>query len=41
MPGADYESLLAEPPKYGASLILATQSLARLDALDRQHQRAP
>jgi hypothetical protein len=26
--------------KYGASLVLATQSLARLDALDREHQRA-
>ncbi len=34
MPGADYESLLAEQAKYGASVILATQSLARLDARD-------
>jgi hypothetical protein len=39
-PGADYESILAELPKYGANLLLATQSLARLDALDREHQRA-
>jgi hypothetical protein len=40
MPGADYEAILAELAKYGASLVLATQSLARLDALDREHQRA-
>jgi hypothetical protein len=40
MPGADYESILAELPKYGANLVLATQSLARLEALDREHQRA-
>jgi hypothetical protein len=34
MPGADYESLLAEQGKYGANVILATQSLARLEARD-------
>jgi hypothetical protein len=40
MPGADYEAVLAELGKYGANLVLATQSLARLDSLDREHQRA-
>jgi hypothetical protein len=40
MPGADYETILSELAKYGANLVLATQSLARLDALDREHQRA-
>ena len=30
IPGADYESILAELNKYGANLVLATQSLARL-----------
>jgi hypothetical protein len=40
MPGADYEAILSELAKYGANLVLATQSLARLDALDREHQRA-
>src|SRR5205814_6410618 len=30
MPGADYEGILAELGKYGANLVLATQSLARL-----------
>jgi hypothetical protein len=40
MPGADFESVLAEHAKYGASLTLATQSLARLDALDRESHRA-
>src|SRR5207237_723898 len=30
IPGADYEGILAELSKYGANLILATQSLARL-----------
>jgi hypothetical protein len=30
IPGADYEAILAELSKYGASLALATQSLARL-----------
>jgi hypothetical protein len=40
MPGADYESILSELAKYRANLVLATQSLARLDALDREHQRA-
>ena len=33
MPGVDYESMLSELGKYGASLVLATQSLAKLDDL--------
>ncbi len=33
IPGADYEGILAELSKYGANLVLATQSLARLLAL--------
>ena len=40
LPGADYELILSELRKYGANLILATQSLARLDALDQEHARA-
>lgn len=40
MPGADYESILSELAKYGASLTLATQSLTKLAALDREQQRA-
>ena len=40
MPGADYEAILSELAKYGASLILATQSLARLEALDRDQGRS-
>lgn len=40
MPGADYEALLAELGKYGASLVLATQSLTRLATLDREGHRA-
>lgn len=40
VPGADFEAILSELAKFGASLTLATQSLARLDALDREHQRA-
>ena len=40
VPGADYESMLSELAKYGASLIMATQSLEHLSALDRMHQRA-
>lgn len=39
-PGANYEAILAELSKYGANLVLATQSLARLEALDREHHRA-
>ncbi|HEY3058961.1 MAG TPA: type IV secretion system DNA-binding domain-containing protein [Chloroflexota bacterium] len=31
LPGVDYEGILAELSKYGASLVLATQSLARLE----------
>ena len=33
MPGVDYESMLSELGKYGASFILAAQSLAKLDDL--------
>ena len=33
MPGVDYESMLSELGKFGASFILATQSLARLQDL--------
>jgi hypothetical protein len=40
MPGADYEGILAELAKYGANLVLATQSLAKLTALDREQHRA-
>jgi hypothetical protein len=40
MPGADYEGILAELAKYGANLVLATQSLSRLDALDQEQNRA-
>ena len=40
MAGADYEAILSELAKYGASLILATQSLARLEALDRDQGRS-
>ncbi|MYC06795.1 MAG: type IV secretion system DNA-binding domain-containing protein [Chloroflexi bacterium] len=35
MPGVDYESMLSELGKFGASFILATQSLAKLDNLSR------
>ena len=35
MPGVDYESMLSELGKPGASFILATQSLAKLDDLSR------
>ena len=33
MPGVDYESMLSELGKFGASLVLATQSLDKLDEL--------
>jgi hypothetical protein len=39
IPGADYEAILAELNKYGANLVLATQSLARLLALGRDDGR--
>ena len=35
MPGVDYESMISELGKFGASFILATQSLAKLDDLSR------
>ena len=34
LPAADYEAFLAELGKHGASLVLATQSLGMLDAID-------
>ncbi len=40
LPGVDYEAILSELAKYGANLILATQSLTRLEALDREQHRA-
>ncbi len=40
MPGADYEAILAELAKYGANLVLATQTLAALDIHDGEQQRA-
>jgi hypothetical protein len=39
IPGADYEGILAELSKYGANLVLATQSLARLLALGEDEGR--
>ncbi len=38
MPGVDYESILSELGKFGASFILATQSLARLKDLSETMQ---
>ena len=35
MPGVDYESMLSELGKFGASFVLATQSLVKLDDLSR------
>ena len=35
MPGVDYESMLSELGEFGASFILATQSLAKLEDLSR------
>jgi hypothetical protein len=40
IPGADYEAILAELAKYGANLVLATQSLVRLLTLGREDGRA-
>jgi hypothetical protein len=40
MPGTDYEAILAELAKYGANLVLATQTLAQLDIHDGERQRA-
>ena len=40
LPGADYEQVLGELAKYGANVMLATQTLARLDRLtDAQRTR--
>ena len=38
MPGVDYEGMLSELGKFGASFILATQSLAKLSDLSRTMQ---
>ena len=38
MPGVDYESMLSELGKYGASFVLATQSLAKLKDLSPSMQ---
>lgn len=37
--GADYEGFLGELSKFGASMVLATQSLARLEAMDGAGKR--
>lgn len=39
IPGADYEGILTELSKYGANLVLATQSLSRLMALGHDEGR--
>jgi hypothetical protein len=40
LPGADYEQVLGELAKYGANVLLATQTLSRLDRLtDAQRTR--
>ncbi len=40
LPGADYEQLLGELAKYGANVVLASQTLSRLDRLtDAQRTR--
>jgi hypothetical protein len=40
LPGADYEQVLGELSKYGANMVLATQTLSRLDRLtDSQRTR--
>jgi hypothetical protein len=38
IPGADYEQICGELAKYGANLILATQTLSRLDTLTLAQQ---
>ena len=38
MPGVDYETMLSELGKFGASFVLATQSLAKLEDLSRTMQ---
>jgi hypothetical protein len=39
LPGADFEAFLGELAKFGSNLILASQTLARLEMLDRAHER--
>ncbi|MYD29923.1 MAG: hypothetical protein F4X03_13590 [Dehalococcoidia bacterium] len=41
MPGVDYESMLSELGKYGASFVLATQSLAKLADLSPTMKESP
>src|SRR5205823_12154226 len=38
IPGADYEQICGELAKYGANLVLATQTLSRLDTLTTAQQ---
>src|SRR5207253_9316201 len=38
IPGADYEQICGELAKYGANLVLATQTLSRLDTLTTTQQ---
>ena len=40
LPGVDYESMLSELGKFGASFILATHGIARKHRVDAQHRRA-
>jgi hypothetical protein len=40
MAGADYEGFLTELAKYGANIVLSTQSLERLRTIDREYGRA-
>jgi hypothetical protein len=40
IPGADFEAVVSELAKFGGNLLLSTQSLGRLQALDRAQQRA-
>src|SRR6266498_1258164 len=39
IPGADYEQICGELAKYGANLVLATQTLARLDGVTAAAQQ--
>ena len=41
MPGVDYESMLSELGKFGASFVLATQSLAKLEGPVPHHAVHP
>ena len=41
LPGADYEQVLGELAKYGANVLLATQTLSRLDRLTDAQPGSP